>query len=181
MTPDILIKKIEALGRVCMQLQQTLSAFESVLERENSAIARSDINELEALTQEKVAFGAAVEDRAIKIRKAIDEFAVFLRVPTAHEQPLQIDDILVHLQKNLSGPTDAALEKLAEQISALTIERQKIFPKIESNAYLVKKLLQYHRETYAFWQAVASESEAVYGKSGKAVIAPKKSILAVRT
>ncbi|HYX34066.1 MAG TPA: flagellar export chaperone FlgN [Oligoflexus sp.] len=180
MTPDILVKKMEALGRTCQQLQGTLTSFDGVLERENDAIRRSDIHELEGITQEKVAFGQAVEDKAQKIRKSIDELAAFLQLAPQNEA-IQLEDILDQLQKNLAGPMDAALAKLAEQIQALAAERQRIFPKIEANAYLVKKLLQYHRETYIFWQAVASESEAVYGKSGKAVMAPKKSILSVRT
>ena len=83
MTPDILVKKMEALGRLCLQLQGALVAFDTVLDRENAAIARSDINELEGITQEKVAFGMGVEDRAQKIRKAIDEFAAYLRAETA--------------------------------------------------------------------------------------------------
>jgi len=180
MAPDILVKKIEALGRICQQLQQALAAFDSVIERENDAIRRSDINELEAITQEKAAFGLAVEDKAIKIRKAIDEFAAFLRLQPG-EQPIQLDEILGQLQKNLSGTTDAALAKFAQQVADLTAERHRIFPKIEANAYLVKKLLQYHRETYVFWQAVANESEAVYGKTGKSITGSKKSILTVRT
>jgi hypothetical protein len=180
MTPDILVKKMEALGRTCQQLQGALTAFDVVLERENDAIRRSDIHELEGITQEKVAFGLAVEDKAQIIRKSIDELAAFLQL-TPQNEAIQLEEILDQLQKNLAGPMDAALSKLAEKIRALAAERQRIFPKIEANAYLVKKLLQYHRETYIFWQAVASESEAVYGKSGKAVIAPKKSILTVRT
>lgn len=181
MTPDILVKKMEALGRICQQLHGALAAFETVIDRENDAIRRSDINELESITQEKMAFGMAVEDKALKIRKAIDELAAFLQLAPQNEQQIQLEEILDQLQKNLAGPMDGALQKLAEQVRALATERQRIFPKIESNAYMVKKLLQYHRETYAFWQAVASESEAVYGKSGKALAAPKKSILTVRT
>jgi hypothetical protein len=180
MTPDILVKKMEALGRLCQQLQGALAAFDAVLDRENAAIARSDIHELEAITQEKVAFGMGVEDRAQKIRKAIDELAKFLKLGHANE-PIQLEEILKQLEQNLSGSLDAELAQLGTQVQALAVERQRIFPKIEANAYMVKKLLQYHRETYAFWQAVASESEAVYGKSGKAVSAPKKSILTVRT
>jgi len=180
MTPDILVKKMEALGRLCLQLQGALAAFDTVLDRENAAIARSDINELESITQEKVAFGMGVEDRAQKIRKAIDEFAAYLQIAHSNE-PIQLEEILHQLEKNLAGSFDEALATLADQVKALSAERQRIFPKIEANAYMVKKLLQYHRETYVFWQAVASESEAVYGKTGKAVAAPKKSILTVRT
>lgn len=180
MTPDILVKKMEALGRLCQQLQGALAAFDTVLDRENEAIARSDIHELEAITQEKVAFGMGVEDRAQKIRKAIDEFAAFLMIAHSNE-PIQLEEILNQLEKKLAGSMDDALAHLRDHIKALAAERQRIFPKIEANAYMVKKLLQYHRETYAFWQAVASESEAVYGKTGKAVSGPKKSILTVRT
>lgn len=180
MTPDILIKKMEALGRTCQQLEVALAAFDSVIDRENEAIRRSDINELETITQEKMVFGLAVEDKAQKIRKAIDEFADFLKI-THENEPIQLEAILDQLQKNLTGSVAPALDKLATQIKALAAERLRIFPKIEANSYMVKKLLQYHRQTYAFWQAVASESEAVYGKTGKAVMAPKKSILTVRT
>lgn len=180
MTPDILVKKMEGLGRLCQQLQVALAAFDTVLDRENNAIARSDIHELEAITQEKVAFGMGVEDRAQKIRRAIDELAAFLQIPHANE-PIQLEELLTQLEKNLAGTMDDALTNLGSHIKALAAERQHIFPKIEANAYMVKKLLQYHRETYAFWQAVASESEAVYGKTGKAVSGPKKSILTVRT
>ncbi|HET9240476.1 MAG TPA: flagellar export chaperone FlgN [Oligoflexus sp.] len=180
MTPDILVKKMEALGRLCQQLEGALAAFDTVLDRENTAIARSDIHELESITQEKVAFGMGVEDRAQKIRKAIDEFAAYLQIPHSNE-PIQLEEILHQLEKNLAGSFDEALATLGGHVKALAAERQRIFPKIEANAYMVKKLLQYHRETYAFWQAVASESEAVYGKTGKAVTAPKKSILTVRT
>jgi hypothetical protein len=180
MTPDILVKKMEALGRLCQQLEGALAVFDTVLDRENTAIARSDIHELESITQEKVAFGMGVEDRAQKIRKAIDEFAAYLHIPHSNE-PIQLEEILNQLEKNLAGSFDVALAALAGHVKALSVERQRIFPKIEANAYMVKKLLQYHRETYAFWQAVASESEAVYGRTGKAVAAPKKSILTVRT
>jgi hypothetical protein len=180
MTPDILVKKMEALGRLCLQLQTVLTAFDTVLDRENSAIARSDIHELEAITQEKLAFGAGVEDKAQKIRRAIEDLASCLQLGSQGE-PLQLEAVLDHLQKNLPRELDEPLILLGQQIKALATERQRIFPKIESNAYLVKKLLQYHRETYVFWQAVASESEAVYGKTGKAVSAAKKSILTVRT
>jgi flagellar biosynthesis/type III secretory pathway chaperone len=180
MTPDILVKKMEALGRLCVHLQAALAAFDTVLDRENSAIARSDIHELESITQEKVAFGTGVEDKAQKIRKAIDEFAVYLQLGHPNE-PIQLEEILNHLEKNLAGSMDEALATLGGQVKALSHERQRIFPKIEANAYMVKKLLQYHRETYAFWQSVASESEAVYGKTGKAVSGSKKSILTVRT
>jgi hypothetical protein len=180
MTPDTLVKKMEALGRLCQQLEGALAAFDTVLDRENTAIARSDIQELESITQEKVAFGMGVEDRAQKIRNAIDEFAAYLSIPHSNE-PIQLEEILNQLEKNLAGNFDEALAALAGHVKALSAERQRIFPKIEANAYMVKKLLQYHRETYVFWQAVASESEAVYGKTGKAVAAPKKSILTVRT
>ncbi len=180
MTPDILVKKMEALGRLCRQLQVALAAFDTVLDRENEAIARSDIHELEAITQEKVAFGTGVEDRAQKIRRSIDEFAAFLKLSHSNE-PIQLEDMLDQLEQNLAGSMDDALAQLRDHVKALAAERQRIFPKIEANAYMVKKLLQYHRETYAFWQAVASESEAVYGKTGKAVSGPKKSILTVRT
>ncbi len=186
MTPDILAKKIDSLTRNCLQLQQALSGFEVVLDRENAAIGRSDINELEAITQEKIAFGMAVEDKSQKIRHSIDEFAQLYALENHSEQALQIDDLLVYLQRevahgSVSDSLHVAMDRLAKQINGLVEERKKIFPKVEANAYLVRKLLQYHRETYAFWQAVASESEAVYSKAGRAVSPAKKSILTVRT
>ena len=186
MTPDLLAKKIESLSRNCLHLRQALSGFEVVLDRENDAIRRSDINELEAITQEKIAFGMAVEDKSLKIRQSIDEFVTIFSLGDTANQPLQLDELLGHVQQEMTQNVEFAvsqtvIDQLEVNIKKLVHERQNIFPKVESNAYMVRKLLQYHRETYAFWQAVASESEAVYGKTGRALTKAKKSILTVRT
>jgi len=181
MAPDILARKIDELTRLCLQLQQALTGFEAVVDRENEAIRRSDINELEIITQEKIAFGMAVEDKSQKIRQAIDELASATEVESDPDQPLQLDGLMIHLQQKFQSSLDKALGRLDFQIKSLATERFRIFPKLEANAYMVRKLLQYHRETYIFWQAVASDSEAVYGKTGRAVTPAKKSILTVRT
>ncbi len=181
MAPDILARRIDELTRFCQQLQQALTGFEAVIDRENEAIRRSDINELEIITQEKIAFGMAVEDKSQKIRHAIDEVASAMEVESDPDQPLQLDGLMLKLQQKFKGSLDKALDRLDHQIKSLAAERFKIFPKLESNAYMVRKLLQYHRETYVFWQAVASDSESVYGKTGRAVTPAKKSILTVRT
>ncbi|MCX6131078.1 MAG: flagellar export chaperone FlgN [Proteobacteria bacterium] len=186
MTSDQLPKKIESLVRLCGQLQAILSGFERVVERENNAIRRSDINELESLTEEKTAFGNAVEDKAQRIREIMEDLSGVVGLSRSGDSSLQLDEMCIYLLNWVKAEPERldfqdSINHLTEAVNDLAKERFKIFPKLEANSYLVKKLLQYHRETYIFWQSVASDSEAVYGKTGRSLTPAKKSILSVRT
>lgn len=185
MNQDALIKRMGILSQACRAMAKTILDFDSILAKENSAIARSDINELELITQEKIFFGAKVEEGAGNIKKQMGHLQSMLGLGGDERDGLQVEKLLDHLQEMKKNHDyvglDQGLVALEKSILEMSQARKAIFPKIEANAYMVKKLLQYHRETYAFWQAVAQQSEAVYGKTGKAVTGSQKSILSVRT
>ena len=185
MNHDILTKRIDQLTQSCQALTLKLCGFEEVLSKEAAAIARSEIKELEAITQEKVSFGEKIDEFVTDIRRHL----LFLQAATDDDshnpEGMQIEDFIIktrlNFQKENQTDVDLSLLRLETSVQELKQARMVIFPKIEANAYMVKKLLQYHRETYAFWQAVAQESEGVYGKTGRSVSSTQKSILTVRT
>lgn len=186
MTREATLKHLKALTEACVQLSSALLAFEAVLVRENSAISRSDINELESITDEKIAFGEKVKSLVRRLSERMDEFVALVggkRISDDEERQLSEFSKFVRGQiaRESDAAIDQALDEFEKQVEEVKAVRQKVFPQIEVNAYLVKKLLQYHRETYAFWQAVAQEAEATYGQSGKTKSTTQRSILSVRT
>lgn len=187
MNEEALIKRIGGLTHACSTLAKTIAAFEHVLIKENEAIERSDIKELEAITQEKIFFGTKIEEGVAEIRKQMNYLHSHLDFEKQDKDSLQIENLVETLRalppsfSPSFAQLDQAISSLESSMDELKQARTAVFPKIEANAYMVKKLLQYHRETYAFWQAVAQQSEAVYGKTGKAVTGTQRSILSVRT
>jgi flagellar biosynthesis/type III secretory pathway chaperone len=189
MKRDATLKQLNALAEVCVQLSAAMQAFEDVVIRENSAIARSDIQELAAITDEKIAFGEQLKSKVRRLAERMDEFVSFMGLKRiAGDDERQLSEFVKAVKASLIGSAEdptlsealSAFESRAEELKEM---RQKLFPQIEVNAYLVKKLLQYHRETYAFWQSVADESESTYGDTGKTKqkSSGQRSILSVRT
>lgn len=185
MNSELILKRVAALTLSCDALARTIRGFEVILRQENEAISRSDINELEAITQHKVYFGDKVDSAVQEIRKIVMMLDGELRIKSLDKtSEIQLSSVLQALLASPLGQSEAAeprLAALARSIEDLRNSRTEIFPKIEANAYMVNKLLQYHRETYAFWQSIAQDSEAIYGKSGKTVASGQRSILTVRT
>ena len=181
---DALMKRLESLRLSVRQMTEMMRHFEAVVDKENAAIARSDINELEAITQEKSFFGTKLEEAVQALQKQLHDLYPLLGLNRAASE-VRIEEFLQDLScfRESQGTVDwdASIDGLAFEMNQLRETRWRLFPKIEANSYMVRKLLQYHRETYAFWQAVAQESETVYGKTGKTRAAVQKSILTVRT
>jgi len=179
--------RLNSVTEQCASLYQVLKDFEGVITRENEAIGRSDLAELEAITDEKIIFGEKVKKQILALKQAMDHLAVEVGdVDLEADDDRQLTRFVATIRSQVlaSHPgLDADLKRMEAGAAKLKELRLQIFAKVETNAYLVKKLLEYHRETYAFWQAVARESEAVYEKSGKTKYgsAPQKSILNVRT
>ena len=180
---------LEDLCLICSDLIKEIHGLESVLAKEADAISRSDINELELITKEKVSYGIQIESMVKKLKTSGD--SVFYDFGNPHRESksqrrFRLEDLLQDLkllivENGSPAELDAIWENLNQVVLDLRNARKEVFPKVESNSYLVKKLLQYHRETYAFWQSVAGDSEAIYGKTGKAKAVPQRSILTVRT
>lgn len=186
MKREATLKHLKALAEACTQLSSALLAFEAVLVRENSALTRSDINELEALTDEKIAFGEKVKSLVRRLTERMDDFVSFVGAKRiADDEERQLSEFSKLVRASFASEGDSAtlqaIDDFEKEVAELKDVRQKIFPQIEVNAYLVKKLLQYHRETYAFWQSVAQDAEATYGQTGKTKNTTQRSILSVRT
>jgi flagellar biosynthesis/type III secretory pathway chaperone len=185
MNQDVLNKKLEQLILACGALKKTILSFERILEKEVEAVGRSEIKELDVITQEKIFFGQKVEEFAQEIRRLLLFFESNLDLSELNGEHLQIESLIDQLRSGAKFQkipiVDLDIQRLEKAVQELRQARMHIFPKIEANAYMVKKLLQYHRETHAFWQAVAHDSEAVYGKSGRTLGGSQKSLLTVRT
>lgn len=181
---DFILKRVVSLSLSCEGLTRVIRDFEDVLNKEHAAISRSDIKELEEITQHKIFFGGKVDEGIKDIKKLIGVLGLELNVRTEEGSELQLTPLLQAL-RNLNlvdrQEAEAKLDALSKAVEHLRSARSEIFPKIEANAYLVNRLLQYHRETYAFWQSIAQDSEAVYSKNGKTKASGQRSILSVRT
>jgi hypothetical protein len=179
--------RLSKVTEQCASLYQVLLDFEGVVTKENAAIGRSDLAELEEITDDKIIFGEKVKKEIRALKEAMDHLAVELGDESHHSSDdHQITQFVDAIREKIlaSHPQfDAELKRMENWAQKLKDLRLQIFAKVETNAYLVKRLLEYHRETYAFWQSVARESEAVYGQSGKTKYgsSPQKSILNVRT
>ncbi len=171
----------------CVQLHQVLADFEKVVLKENDAIGRSDLKELEDITDEKLIFGDRVKKQIRALKEAMD-FLAFELGSTEHEadDDRQLAEFVANIRPRLvarNPELEPKMKQMEDWVRKLKDLRLAIFAKLETNAYLVKRLLEYHRETYAFWQEVARESEATYGQTGKTKVGgpAQKSLLTVRT
>ncbi len=179
--------RLNKVTELCSSLYLVLQEFEVVITKENAAIGRSDLAELEAITDDKIIFGEKVKKQIRALKEAMENLAFEVgdfKLDSDDDRQLTQFVSLVRekLLKDHPG-LEADLKRMEDWSQKLKNLRLHIFAKVETNAYLVKKLLEYHRETYAFWQAVARESEAVYGQTGKTKYGnnSQKSILNVRT
>ncbi|MBC7660370.1 MAG: flagellar export chaperone FlgN [Chitinophagaceae bacterium] len=171
----------------CAFLFEVLKDFEVVITRENDAIGRSDLAELEAITDEKVIFGEKVKKYIRALKESMDlltsEVVDFEIESNDERQLTQYVAVIREPLLKAHPQLEPELKNMETWAGKLKDLRVGIFAKVETNAYLVQRLLHYHRETYAFWQAVVRESEAVYGQTGKTKYGngSQKSILNVRT
>lgn len=180
--------RLNKVTELCSSLYLVLQEFEVVITKENAAIGRSDLVELEAITDDKIIFGEKVKKQIRALKEAMEALAIEVggvEVDSDDDRQLThfVSMVREQLLKEHPG-LETELKRMEEWSLKLKNLRLQIFAKVETNAYLVKKLLEYHRETYAFWQAVARESEAVYGQTGKTKYgngSSQKSILNVRT
>ncbi len=188
MNKDRVSQKLDKAIEICSSLYLCLQEFELVVLKENEAIGRSDLAELEAITDEKLLYG----DRTSKhIQRLLDLMVQLadevgeISLRTQDDKQLTQFSVSLKLRVTKVFPElDSQLNQFSSWVQSLKDLRMKIFAQIETNAYLVQRLLDYHRDTYAFWQAVAQESESGYGKSGKTKYGqsgPSKSLLTVRT
>ncbi|RYZ65504.1 MAG: hypothetical protein EOP09_14140 [Proteobacteria bacterium] len=179
--------RLSKVSEYCASLYNVLKEFEGVITQENAAIGRSDLAELESITDEKIVFGEKVKKQIRALKEAMDHLAIEVGstgIDTNDDRQLTNWVALIREPLLAAHPElDADLKAMENWAQKLKELRLHIFAKVETNAYLVQKLLVYHRETYAFWQAVARESESVYGQTGKTKYGngPQKSILNVRT
>lgn len=185
---DRVSNRLTKVIEVCATLYQGLTEFEAVVLKENEAIGRSDLEELEAITEEKVLFGDRTAKQIQALQEAMDLLGVELGdIPRRSREDKQLSNFVEHVEGRLRAlhpELDTKINQLTTWAKNLKTLRQKIFVQVETNAYLVQRLLDYHRETYAFWQAVARDSESGYGKTGKTKYGqsgPSKSLLTVRT
>jgi hypothetical protein len=173
---------------VCSALHQGLTEFEAVVLRENEALSRSDLAELEAITDEKVFFGDCTSRSIVALMEAMELLAKDLGAPTSRgpdgRQLTHFVDEVQPLLRNMHPNLEPQIAHLSQWAKKLKMLRVQVFAQIETNAYLVQRLLDYHRQTYAFWQTVARDSESGYSRSGKTKYGqsgPSKSLLTVRT
>lgn len=173
---------------VCALLYQCLKEFEEVVLKENEAIGRSDLVELEEITDQKILFGDRTSKQIQALQEAMDllgmELGEISRRSQDEKQLIYFVELVQKRVRNLYPELETQIQLLGTWSKSLKDLRHKVFAQIETNAYLVQKLLDYHRETYAFWQAVALDSETGYGKTGKTKYGqsgPSKSLLTVRT
>lgn len=173
---------------VCVLLYQSLKEFEEIVLKENEAIGRSDLQELESITDQKIHFGDQTSRQIQVLQEAMDLLAMEVgEIPRRSWDERQLAQSVKLIQDrvlSLYPDFDLLVARLGAWSLTLKNLRYKVFAQIETNAYLVQKLLDYHRETYAFWQAVALDSESGYGKTGKTKYGqsgPSKSLLTVRT
>ncbi|RZA18020.1 MAG: hypothetical protein EOP10_21725 [Proteobacteria bacterium] len=185
---DRVAHRLDKVIDVCAQLFQCLKDFEAIVLKENDAIGRSDLMELEAITEEKILYGDRTSKQIQALQEVMDLLAMDLgNIPrrTADDKQLTTFVRAANQKVKLLYPElTTKMNQFSTWSESLKTLRVKVFAQIETNAYLVQKLLDYHRETYAFWQAVAQESESGYGKSGKTKYGqggPSKSLLTVRT
>ncbi len=185
---DRVAHRLDKVIDVCAQLYQSLKDFEAVVLKENDAIGRSDLVELEEITDQKVIYGDRTSKLIQTLQEVMDLLAMDLgNIPRRTADDKQLSNFVLIAGEKVRVLYPELVTKMnqfstwAESLKAL---RLKIFAQVETNAYLVQRLLDYHRETYAFWQSVARESESGYGKSGKTKYGqsgPSKSLLTVRT
>ncbi len=185
---DRVSQKLEKATEICSSLYLCLQEFEQVVQKENEAIGRSDLSELELITDEKLLFGDRTSKHIQKLLEVMAQLADDLGEisfrSSDDKQLSHFSDALERRIHMVCPELDTQMNQFSSWVKSLKDLRIKVFAQIETNAYLVQKLLDYHRETYAFWQAVAQESESGYGKSGKAKYGhsgPSKSLLTVRT
>ncbi len=177
------------LSRAVKVFLQEIHCLDELLLREAEAIGKSDLEQIEILTSEKILLSqrmellvAEIRDLELSLRQDFGEVAY----DSKKSFHLSIKDLIYDIEKLLknsekSNEIEGLLAKLNSDVTQLISERKRIFPQVESNTYLIKKLLHYHRETYAFWQSVAGDSESTYGQTGKSKLLPQRSILSVRT
>lgn len=179
--------RLNKVTELCSSLYLVLQEFEVVITKENAAIGRSDLAELEAITDDKIIFGEKVKKQIRALKEAMENLAGEVGdVDVDSDDDRQLTHFVTKVRERLlkeHPDLEGDLKRMEDWSLKLKNLRLQIFAKVETNAYLVKKLLEYHRETYAFWQAVARESEAVYGQTGKTKYGnnSQKSILNVRT
>lgn len=185
---DRVSNRLTKVTEVCATLYQGLMEFQAIIMKENEAIGRSDLHELENITEEKVLFGDRTSKQIQALQEAMDLLASELGdIPRKTKDDKQLSNFVEKVEGRLRK-NHPELETKINQLTSWSLSlknlRTKIFAQVETNAYLVQRLLDYHRETYAFWQAVALDSESGYGKTGKTKYGqsgPSKSLLKIRT
>lgn len=182
-----LVSNLESYYKLCEKLRRALNQFESTLIREANAVGRSDLAELESITQEKTVFASTIEKYIASLGDLSDQILYKdLGIGESESNRFKnvsdiISPIREHLKPDRNSELEVLLVKVENSIDELKSLRKTLHPRIEANAYLVKKLLEYHRDVYAFWMNTLGETESVYSNTGKSKAGQQRSILTVRT
>lgn len=172
-------------------LIEHLKEMDNIIQDEATAVNISDLRAIEILVPNKETLAAKIEKAIVALRDDLRDLkSKGILVQESNKEGLDLSDLLTGLSSLKSASTarnmesqvlQHTIEKLSESTRLLIDLRKHTHPKIEANAYLVRKLLQHHQETYLFWQSVVLETESVYGSHGRTKIANTKSILEIKT
>ena len=180
------VKLTETLEGIC----QLFDEVTDLITAEHDLIKVSDLNGIEKITREKVDLGAKVEASCNDLANVFDNLKESLVDHGLLSSGETIDlGSLVNALDLVEADQDSTEGKLLHHSKAKLVKyfgefkekRASYQPLIEMNQYLIKKLLEHHRETYRFWQSIATESEATYGDKGQSKGGKPQPVIQVKT
>lgn len=187
-----LVSDLGAIQELAVSLHQQLEAVEKILDDEEAAIGTSDLKSIEAIVPKKESCGQGIEKLTQKLKSAIAGLRNYPQFAGLRsKEGLDVSEFIQRLeqlqaqvgeQRELASQVlDYMMSKTRESCISLRERRYILQPKIEANAYLVRRLLHHHHETFRFWQNLAQETEAVYGAEGKTKAQNGHSMLEIKT
>ena len=184
-----LISHIAELSLLLGSLKSRYESVIDIIEEEHENVRYSRLEKLELLTLKKIELGDLIKSETQSL------FTIFRKVRELmcsscsgqSPDPVDLSELVEQLKAleitdTLEGKVfDFEIGKLSSALLEFKNIKKKYQPKVEMNRYVINKALKNHRETFCFWQSIASESESIYGSKGVAKSKPLDPILRVKT
>lgn len=189
-----LIACLTTMRELLTELEFNLKSLSTVIQDEQDAIQRGQLPIIEGIVKKKVQVGNLIEQEVTLFSSQVDDLGqdfnelsnagasgdvklsgfarglILLQARMKREMSETAYKIMSHLVEALTATTDRVVS-LSRDLS----------PKIKANAYLVRKLLFHHQETYRFWQSIAQDTQSVYSAKGRSQAQSSSSIFRVKT
>lgn len=165
--------------------------FPTLIQKEHLAMKKSDLAEVERITDEKIAIGQQVDKLFSELSVASERLAelhaeICQSNKKASRNVSECIDLFkeireVFREKGFGAQVFDHVLNGFEQIFHKFLEvKGKTKPVIERNKYVLTKMITARQENYRFWQEVAAGALASYDVSGKKKSKKSSSVLSIK-